>query len=378
MLRRGFFGGLATLLFAVTAAAQPGPVPPASDLRFGTGTDGALTCSSGTTTLTHNGNYTTITPTGTCKINTSGYNLYASILLDLSNAGAQAIYNAAAAGNNASGATGAIALTSSQGANTTPLFFNTTASAGGNGGTGAGTAGTAGAQSARIAGGSTTAGGTGGAGGTGAGGAGGGAPATLTVGNAVLQLAPVGSSFIAAGVQINGGVAGGSGGGGGGDTINSGGGGGGNGQAGLQIYIAAYAIARGTNSTTGIIQAIGGLGGNGANGVAGNTGGGGGGSGGGGGFVQIVAGSLTGSTITNAIDVSGGKAGNGGNGVGTGLGGLIVAGGNGGGAAITVLSPASGPTNTLVGNSIAGSAGTAPSGATGGTGGLGAVAKANL
>ncbi len=167
------------------------------------------------------------------------------------------------------------------------------------------------------------------------------------------------------------------GGAGGGDITNTGSGGGSGAQGGLHVYIAANVIARGTNTTAGIIQSLGGLGGNGGTRGLGTTAGGGGGAGGPGGFVQINVGTLTGSAITNAVDVSGGIGGNGGNGTSTGLGGLGAPGGNGGGYLLCALSPAS---NTLVitGNSITGTGPGAPSGATGGTGGAGAVARGNL
>lgn len=362
---------------AASTAFVANAIIPGNAAIFGTGADGALTCSSGTTTLTHDGHYTTITPSGTCKINTAGYNLYASVLLDISNAGAQAIYNAAAAGNNATGATGASGVGSSQPATTTSLAIAAgTAAGGATGTTGAGAAGSASAG-LNGAGGNGLAGAAGGTSGANAGGAGGAAGGLSLAGNAVLRIAPVGMSFVANGGRIVAGQNGAGGGSGGGDGSNAGGGGGGAGQGGLHVYIAAAVLARGSNSTAGIIQAIGGAGGNGGNGAGGNAAGGGGGSAGAGGFVQLIVGGITGSTITNAIDVSGGKAGNGGNAVGTGGGGLIVAGGNGGGVMIGVLNPAS-FTNTLVGNSVTGSAGTAPSGITGGTGGVGAVARANL
>lgn len=360
----------ATSVWRVTPNSPPNPI------LFGTGADGALAISSGTTTLTHDAHYTNLTISGAAKINAAGYKLFVSGTLDISAAGAQAIYNAGTAGNNASGATGGAGATSSQNGSVTSLWISaTTSPAGGTGSTATGTVGGSPTAGASISGGASPNGATGGAGGS-PGSAGGTATATA-FGNGVLILQSVGQSFQALAARIIAGNSGPGGGCGGGDGVNAGGGGGGGGMGGLHVYISANIIARGTNATASIIQAIGGLGGNGANGVAGNTGGGGGGSGGGGGFVQIVAGSLTGSVITNAIDVSGGKSGNGGNGLGTGLGGLIAAGGNGGGVVIAVLSPST-ITNTLVGNSITGVAGTAPSGATGGTGGVGAVARANL
>src|SRR5690349_14082058 len=72
---------------------------------FSTGEDGNLTASSGTTTLTRDTYYNRVTLTGTGQIATNGYLLFAKVI-DLSQAGANAITWAPSAAGNASGATG--------------------------------------------------------------------------------------------------------------------------------------------------------------------------------------------------------------------------------------------------------------------------------
>ena len=57
---------------------------------FGTGADGNVTISSGTTTLTRDMLYNNLTLSGTGKINTAGFKIFVSGTLDISAAGAQA------------------------------------------------------------------------------------------------------------------------------------------------------------------------------------------------------------------------------------------------------------------------------------------------
>lgn len=82
--------------------------PSMIDMFFGSGADGDLTASSGTTTLTRDTYYNDVTLTGTAKINTAGFKLFVNGVLDISAAGAGAIYNdgsAGGSGGNASGST---------------------------------------------------------------------------------------------------------------------------------------------------------------------------------------------------------------------------------------------------------------------------------
>lgn len=212
---------------------------------YGDGSDGNATIS-GTTTLTRDMYYDTLTVTGT--LNTAGYRVHCRTLCDVQNGGI--IQNN---GGNASGSTAGTAGAAGTLAGGT---------AGGNGGTAAGTAGTN-ATSAL--------GGRGGAGGNGSGGAGA-ASGTVTAPTAVSggarQItmttgALLGSTY----GRLNGGSGGG---GGGGDGTAGGGGGGGGGL----VLICARQLRQRSGST---IRA---LGGNGANAAAGNRGGGGGGGGG--------------------------------------------------------------------------------------------------
>ena len=339
---------------------------------FGTGADGNLSISSGTTTLTRDTCYNNVTITGTGKIVTAGFRLFVAGTLDISNAGAAAINCNTGVGGNGSGATAGSGGGAYAGG-TTPIHGNN----GGNGATGATGVGTASAAvtnliSTYTLGGS---GGTGGAGGAGSSGAGGTGGTVGTNGTNLILSTPV-FPIIFLYQIFAGGVAPSGGGAGAGDGTNLGGGGGGGATCGSTVYIAAATITRGASTATACIQNRGNIGGNGGNSAAGNTGGGGGGGGGPGASVMIVTNQLLGATATNCIDVAGGAGGTGGNGVGTGIGGTGGKGGTSGNYFILNLS-----TNTLTAgtaNSVAGSNGNAGSGTTGGTGGAGGVYQVNL
>lgn len=73
---------------------------------FGGGTDGNLTISSGTTTLTRDTYYNNVTISGTAQIVTNGFRLFISGTLDLINASANAITANGGNGGNGSGQTG--------------------------------------------------------------------------------------------------------------------------------------------------------------------------------------------------------------------------------------------------------------------------------
>ena len=305
---------------------------------WGDCSDGNATISSGTTTLTRDMFYNSLTLSGTGVLNTAGYRVYVCSTLDISAAQSGAIIRN---GNNGSGLTAGAALT------TNYLGGSGAGGAGGNGGVGsAGSAGGNGGGVTNVAGSS----GDGNAGGAGASNAFSGVP---------YPTLPAGLSIANSGV-INYPTGGAGGGGGGGATSGgAGAGGGGGGSGGGVMVIAANTIARGTNSNTSIIQV---KGGNGAAGGGSAANGGGGGAGGGGGWFILTYQQLTGSTITNAIDLSGGTGGNGGAGT--------TAGGNGGAAGDSgkgfIYNFGAGTLTTL--NTVAGPAGSAHSGTTPGNG----------
>lgn len=244
-----------------------GAAPPGA---FGDGSDGNVTIS-GTTNMTRDMFYDTLTVQNGGILNTLNYRVYAKTLCQI-DAGGSIRNNGTNGGNPAGGsntATGSVAAT------------NITGGAGGT------AAGNAVASSA-----TNSYGGNGGAGGAGSGG-GGGAPGTATAPTANLgsvRTYPMNlSGLVAVGAVRP--QCGGSGGGGGGDGTAGGGGGAG----GCVVFINAKAIIN-----NGTIEA---KGGNGASPVAGNRGGGGGG---GGGWILLNSQSYTGSGSTN---VSGGTGG---------------------------------------------------------------------
>lgn len=338
---------------------------------FGDGSDGNVTISSGTTTLTRDMFYSNLTINGTGILATAGFKVYVSGTLDISAAAEGSIINNGNNGNNgAASATGGTAASSS-GSGTTLQVGSL--QAGGAGGAAAGTAAAnAGAVTGAIGGGHPV----GGAGGLGSGGAGGAGSTAATPTIAGFSL----RRYICDFIRLTGGTVGAyttarncSGGGGGGDGT-AGGGGGSGGAYGCAVVIYARTIARGTNVNTAIIRARGGTGGSGGSPVAGNRGGGGGGSGGAGGFIYICYGFLTGSTIVNALDASGGAGGNGGNGFGTGVGG--AGGGRGGGGRIVLVDMVAGTGSELAPDN--GAAGGAASGVTGGTGAVQVLKQKDL
>jgi hypothetical protein len=393
MKKRAFIALLgAGLFFAPIARAQiitatPNPVSPyAAASLFGTGADGAVTISSGTTTLTRDMQYTNLTLSGTGAINPHGFRIFVSGVFDISAAGANAVSGNANFGGNASGATagGGAAAISNIGT-TVAVMGGLGGIVGATGGTGVGAAGT----STAWGGGGGAAFGIGGVGGaSGAGGSGvsaGGAAVSIaaTYQASALFTQPVTGPFfvsqsgngtfwpvcVTASISASGSA-------GGGDATNAGGGGGGSASLPQPILIYARFIQRGSNSTAGIIQSKGANGGNGGNSSAGNTGGGGGGGASGGGFIYVVAESLLGSAIANAIDVSGGAGGAGGNGLGTGKGGNGGSGGNGGNVQVLVIGAT--PSFTASAFNAAGTAGSTTVTATGAAGGAGATQRSNL
>ena len=304
---------------------------------FGDGSDGTLSISSGTTTLTRVMYYYNLTVSGTAILRTASagnrtFRIFVAGTLDISGAQTGAIQALIADGAvaNALGNGGAITFAGTIGT----VAAQQNGQAGANGGVGAGVQGTA----AGAANGIGPPCGASGASGLGSGGAGAASRPSVaaTLSTDVRRLTQmlaewnIGNfSLVSCGIGGPGGASGG------GDGTQNGGGGGGGGPSGAILYIAARTINRGAGTAVGAISARGGNGGSGGTTAAGtNTGGGGGGGGGSGGWLYLVYRTLTGTTATNALDASGGSGGAGGNGKGTGVGG--DGGGAGGGGRIDV------------------------------------------
>jgi len=277
---------------------------------FGDGSDGDLTLTSGTTTLTRDMFYRNLVISGTATIFFGSYRIFVSETLDLTNAPANAIQRNGNSGGNASGSTG--------GSGGGVLGANTV---GGSAGTVAGTAGATGVTTINtvvvatgIASQITSLGGSNGA-------SGGGGASVGSLNPRVQVLSQINSFYrvdhqILRGASLFGGGLSGPGGtSGAGDGTNLGAGGGGGGSGGPVICIFAKTIARDTTTAAGCISVNGGNGGNGAASTLGTTGGGGGGAAGGGGVVILYYANLTGSIAYNAIRAFGGNGGNGGNSV---------------------------------------------------------------
>lgn len=348
----------------VTLTMNGGQLGAQDALIFGDGSDGDVTVSSGTTTLSRDMYYKNLTVSGTGTISATGYKIFVSEILTITGAPAAAItYNGSAGGNASTttgGSAGAASSTNTQGGGGDSV-------SGPNGGVTTGTSGTtSGALSPAVGGNGSGGGGTAGNGSGGSGGFGGG------IGSYTLYASRKRANTLfyqgASVAQVKGGAAGGSGGSGGGNSSAAGGGGGASGSGGGHLFIAARIINRGGSTGTGAIQANGGNGGNGGSPASGNKGGGGGGGGGNGGWVQLIYQHLIGSTATNAIQAKGGNGGTGGSKSGTGTDG---AGGDGGSSGyITVIdlgTNASSETSASVGG-----------GGSGTTGGTGATSQVSL
>lgn len=334
---------------------------------FGDGSGGDLTISSGTTSLSADAYYDTLTISGTGKLFTNGYTVYCKTLLDLTNAGASAIF---------------VGASSSLLPNTvskTAAHYGADGGAGVAGATGAGTIGNTG--SGPIVG--TGTGGQAGSGGSGSSGSGGSVtsakspsyvpntpPKNVLENDLVPVFAGIATAITANGVYpLGGGAGGGSGGSGGGNGIAAGGASGDGGGGGGRLRIFARNIARSGSTAAHAIDARGFKGAAGTAGGGTGRGGGGAGAGGGGGFADVTHAGLTGSTATNAIDTSGGDGGNGGiAGGGTSSAGQ---GGDGGYSGMIVLRDLMAGTVTVVNI-------TPSAGHSGSTGSVGGAAKANL
>lgn len=248
--------------------------------NYGDGSDGDVTISSGTTTLTRDMLYNNLTINAGAILATAGFRVFVKNLLTLNGTIRNNGANATSATAGAAGSIG-----------------STLGSYGGGGNGTTTTGGNSGNSNNPI-------GSQGGAGGSGSAGAGGSAgtataPSAALGGLQAIRHLPNSSTFL-----LNDGATkytpGTNGGGGGGDSTNSGGGGGGGGGA-VGIYTK-------TATGSGAIEA---KGGNGFTATTGNCGGGGGG--GGGAIVYVSQTPLSSTSITTSV-----AAGTKGNGVGTG------------------------------------------------------------
>lgn len=285
----------------------------------GDGSDGNVTIASGTTTLTRDMFYNTLTVNGTGILQTNGYRVFVKGTLTIDNTSGAVIRNngtVGTVGSNQAGGTGGAGGGGGAGGVSGSLPAGTAGSAGGagaNDGSNTGSNGTAGINTTHTI--NTTAGVAGGNGGTagapGSGGAGGtvGAITNLPRNSfSTYYLMDFTSTTAFIQFTVNAGGGGGGGGSSNGSTGSGAGGGGGGGGGGGIVWIACKTLAI---TGTGAIQANGGNGGNGGNG-AGGKGGGGGGAGGTGGAVIAIYHLKSGTGTMVASGGSGGSAGSGG------------------------------------------------------------------
>lgn len=294
---------------------------------FGDGSDGTVTASAGTTTLTRDMYYANLTIPAGATVTPAGYKIFVSGTLTVTggfsrdgvNGG-----NGGAGGGAGSGGNGGTAGTATSSGS---VYGWGLAGAGGvgangsNGGGGCPATASGGASpnesntlySSILSG----AGGTGGAGEQGGAGSAGALGSAWSASTSLRNYTSLLEMFDQNGL-FHIGVAGSGGGGGGCSTVNngSGGGGGGGGTQGGLLYIFAKNIVI---SSTGAISAKGGKGGNGGSGGAVNGGGGAGGGGGSGGLIIFIYQTLVNSgTISVAGGTFGtGAVGNGGGGTGS-------------------------------------------------------------
>lgn len=274
---------------------------------FGDGSDGNVSLSSGTTTLSRTMYYNNLTLSSTAILNPNGFHIYVKGTLAISGT-ASITYNGAAGGNAANGTAGTGAA--AQNGSSTEVGVP---AAGGNGASGAGAAGSVGTVPSTFVGlgGDGGPGGAGGASGTGASGG-------AQTGTPVVTYRPERSVLLSSNIGPQGSFKrpgqGGAGGSSGGAQVASLGGGGGGGGSGGG-FIAIHARIFNSTSSVGVV-ANGGNGGNGGNGTVVNAGGGGGGGGAGGGYISIIAKTIT---ALGTLTVTGGSGGNGGGKVGSGV-----------------------------------------------------------
>jgi len=270
-----------------------------SIVLFGDGSDGIVSLSSGTTTLSRTMFYSSLTLSGTAVVNTNGFKIFVKNKLTIS--GSARISNNGANGNNGVGNTPGAAPVATPG-----VEFGTGQSGG---------AGAAQNTQAPVVTGTVGYGNNGGSGGAG-GANGGGTPGGASQAGGVVTFRP--ERVLRQEHQQTAGTfkdvgAGGAGGSGGSNSLlatAAAGGSGGSGGGAVLIFSKTF-----ENTSSAGVTAIGGNGGNGGNAVSGNSGGGGGGGGAGGGFIYIVSLDII---SVGTLNVAGGVFGIGGAPIGTG------------------------------------------------------------
>lgn len=300
---------------------------PSSTLLASDGSDGDVTISSGTTTLTRDMYYNNLTVNGTGTLVTAGYRVFVkgTTTADTSGGGGGIQHKGGNGGNggNASGGTGGTAGSAGTIANGVLLGQARNGKAGGAGANSAnanGSNGTAGDSSTfNLNANAGSAGGKGGNSATAGGGTAGSAGANTSAiemkpRDVISAVAPFVFTSATAIQRANVTAGSGSGGGGGSWASTGGGGGGGSGATGGYVFLATRIL-----SITGIgaINANGGNGGNGGAGVSPLSGGGGGGGGGNGGVAVVAYFTKTGTgtiTATAGTGGTGGASGGGGGG----------------------------------------------------------------
>lgn len=266
---------------------------------FGDGSDGDVSLSSGTTTLTRTMYYNNLTLSSTAIIDAAGYKIY--VKGTLTNSVTGGIKRTPNNGTNGSGATngnGGAALTENDvgtGLAGQAGVVSTGGGLGGNTGNPGNNAGTN--EGYGAAGGASGAAGSGGTAGT--------AGTYTNVPERVVRHDHIYKLDYKIGGQGGAGGAGGAS-----AALGQGGGGGGGGSGGGVLIIFAKTI-----NNTGSFTCLGGNGGTGGNATAGNSRGGGGGGGGGGGHIWIAT---VNATSIGTLTVTGGSAGAGGAGSGSG------------------------------------------------------------
>lgn len=340
---------------------------------FGTGADGNVTISSGTTTITRDMHYRNLTVLGG-TLNVNGFRVFVSETLTS--------WGGVIAGNGpiptaAIGAVGGSASLTITGS-TIPSGAWTQAQ----GGIGNITTGINPTQpfNGVISNGVGGRGGNSGNGGLGVSAGGTGLLGQTINSGPVLPAGPIQTFHVfgsrdQVGGLLHPGMFGAPGGQGGGDGTNAGGGGGGPGGPGCWLAIFARTIFRGASTVVGAFRANGADGGNGANGVGGTAGGGGGGGGGSGGGIYMVVGRLSGTAVVGALQANGGRGGDGGNSPSTNRGGD---GGQGGGAGFLSVTQLENFITSVVQAFTAGVAGSTTVTPTGATGGAGIATTASL
>lgn len=273
-------------------------------LFLGDGSDGDLNISAGTTTLTRNMYYNSVTISGSAVLNTNGFIIFCKTTFNKSDA-TSLVHNNGATGGNASGQTAGVPGATSPGVS---YGAGGPGNAGGLGGTNSAIGAVGVSAPAQT--GYGAPGGNGGQGGQNAaaavGAVGGTSGAYTYYSERIVRIDHLYNLAYKMGGQ------GGSGGGGGRSSgLAQAGGGGAGGSGGGVVLIFCKTFI--DTSTLGI-QATGGKGGNGGNAPSGKGGGGGGAGGGGGGFIYIVGLDVT----VGVLTVTGGAIGTGGTGLGGG------------------------------------------------------------